>query len=182
MKRSKLLWLLIAWAVLLGMPSCKVEDEGEEGGAIIEGTKLVGWEATKGKIKIPDGVTIIGNNAFRRRGEITRVVIPSSVLTIEEYAFYNCSSLSDVEFKGDGLKTIEMGAFTGCTSLTSITVPDSVVSIDVNAFSNCNNLTSVSATGEWEILNLFSGDTTYVGKLTANALRRGGLYSALRRK
>ena len=62
--------------------------------------------------------SIIGRYAFSSTS-LTSVTIPSSVTSIDNYAFYNC------------------------TSLTSVTIPSSVTSIGIAAFSKCNALTSV---------------------------------------
>jgi hypothetical protein len=69
---------------------------------------------------IPEGVTSIGNSAFRNCTGLTSVTIPSSVTSIGDYAFQ------------------------GCTSLTSITIPRSVTSIGDYALSGCTGLTSVA--------------------------------------
>ncbi len=44
------------------------------------------------EIRIPEGVTSIGNSAFGY-SYITKLVIPNSVETIDDYAFYGCSKL-----------------------------------------------------------------------------------------
>ena len=158
---------------------CKQEDD--DTGAILEGTVLTGWENPKGVIRIPDGVTVIGRYALSEETEITGVIIPSTVLTIKENAFSNCTSLGSVIFEGDGLRTIENWAFNRCTSLTSITIPDSVESIEGGAFSNCQNLTSVSATGEWEEAYVSISKTEPIGRLTADVLKAGSVLIYFRR-
>ncbi|MEE5991914.1 MAG: leucine-rich repeat protein [Oscillospiraceae bacterium] len=91
----------------------------------------------------------------------TSVTIPDSVTTIEEDAFYYCTSLTSVTIP-DSVTTIEEGAFYYCTSLTSVTIPDSVTAIGVCAFGKCTNLTSVTISNnvttvaEWT----FSGCTS----------------------
>lgn len=162
---------------------CKQEDDDDDDdtGAIVEGTVLTGWENPKGVIRIPDGVTVIGNYALSEETEITGVIIPSSVLTIKEDAFSKCTSLGSVTFEGNGLRTIEKWAFNRCTSLTSITIPDSVTAIEGGAFSNCENLTSVSATGEWEEAYYNVSGTKLVGQLTADVLKAGSVIIYFRR-
>ena len=65
---------------------------------------------------IPDGVTNIGNSAFKACYKLININIPSSVISIE------------------------YGAFWGCDSLTSITIPNGVTSIGDEAFAWCDGL------------------------------------------
>jgi hypothetical protein len=53
-------------------------------------------------VTIPDGVTTIGSYAFRATS-ITSIRIPASVTSIGAGAFNECASLSEVEFKADGI-------------------------------------------------------------------------------
>ena len=52
-----------------------------------------------GNLTIPDGMKTIGSYALAGTG-ITAVTIPTSVKTIEKGAFYECSSLADVNYGG----------------------------------------------------------------------------------
>ena len=66
-------------------------------------------------------------------------VIPDSVTSIGEKAFWVCSNLTSITIP-NSVTSIGEGAFSGCSSLTSITIPDSVTSIGYSAFDNCTNL------------------------------------------
>ncbi len=77
--------------------------------------------------------------------QVTDLVIPDTVTTIRDYAFYNCDSLMSVTFgENSQLTSIGNKAFYGCSSLTSITIPSSVTSIGSYAFYNCDSLMSVT--------------------------------------
>ena len=76
-------------------------------------------------------------------GTETALTLPSYITQINQYAFYNCSSLTSVII-GDSVTSVGSSAFSGCSSLTSVTIPDSVTSIDSYAFYNCSSLTSVT--------------------------------------
>ena len=95
------------------------------------------------QIIIGDGVTTIGQAAFRNRSSLTSVTIPNSVTTIKEYAFSGCSSLTSVTIP-NSVTTIGESAFNQCSSLTSVTIPNSVTTIREYTFDNCSSLTSVT--------------------------------------
>lgn len=94
-------------------------------------------------LTIPNGVTSIGNSAFRGCIGLTSLTIPYSVTSIGDKAFYKCSSVKTLNLQ-DGLTTIGETAFGGCTSLTTLSIPSSVEHIKQEAFSGCENLENLS--------------------------------------
>ena len=68
--------------------------------------------------------------------------VPESVITIGDYAFYDCSELENVDI-GSGVEDIGESAFSNCVSLTEIEIPDSVLTIGLKAFQFCIKLESV---------------------------------------
>ena len=70
-------------------------------------------------------------------------IIPNSVTSIGDYAFYNCKSLQSITIP-NSVTSIGDEAFSCCTSLRSITIPNSVISIGDYAFSSCESLQSVT--------------------------------------
>ena len=68
--------------------------------------------------------------------------IPNTVKEINEYAFGNCNSLTDINFS-DNITFIDDNAFWECTSLTSMLLPKSIAGIGDNAFTGCTNLTKI---------------------------------------
>ena len=75
--------------------------------------------------------------------DLKHIVIPHTVTSIGNYAFYNCSNLTSITIP-DGITSIGSSAFQKCDSLTSVTIPDSVTSIGGYAFDGCYSLTSIT--------------------------------------
>ena len=87
---------------------------------------------------IPDGPECIGEAVFARCGEkdtIESIVIPDSVIEIEEHAFNGCAKLKTVTI-GKGIKKIAKDAFAKCGSLTEVRIAadQKKVKIHPNAF------------------------------------------------
>ncbi len=65
-------------------------------------------------------------------------VIPNTVETIGEYAFYRCDSLRSIIIPS-GVKSIESSAFDWCENLTTISIPNSVIKIGDYVFGGCKS-------------------------------------------
>ena len=93
----------------------------------------------KQKYDIPDSVISIGDWAFSECNSLTDINIPDSVDEIGENAFYKCRGLKKV-FIPDGVDKIDDMAFRGCTNLKEILIPPSVINIGWAIFSGCENV------------------------------------------
>lgn len=106
-------------------------------GQIVDGSIT---ELTAGDL---EGATKLRDSIFSQYSSLTKVAIPSSVISIGNEAFYNCRSLTNITI-GNGVTSIGESAFYGCSSLTSVTIPDSVTSISSGAFNACTSLKSIT--------------------------------------
>ena len=106
---------------------------------------ITGYTGNGGNVIIPRfikglPVVAIGDDSFAFKGNLTSVVIPSSVKTIGFQAFYNCTGLTNITLN-HGLVTIGNQAFVFNFNLTTIKIPDTVKRIGSYAFASCYNLT-----------------------------------------
>ncbi|WP_461255665.1 leucine-rich repeat domain-containing protein [Treponema sp. R80B11-R83G3] len=109
----------------------------------------IGAESFSGRditsVIIPNSVTSIGERAFYRCQSLTSVTIPNSVKSIGQRAFLECG-LTGIIIP-DSVTSIDKSTFSLCKSLTSITIPSSITSIGEQAFNSCSSLTSVTFSG-----------------------------------
>ena len=113
------------------------------------------------KITLPDGVTKIGEAAFKYDSALKEISLPEGLASIGEYAFQNCTSLQSITIPGSvtslgqysfegctGLETVSTGilgygAFNGCSSLKNLTLKSELKSIPEWTFSRCEALEKV---------------------------------------
>lgn len=74
--------------------------------------------------------------------KLTSLIIPGSVLSIGDGAFYNCSSLKSLEM-GNSVTSLGENAFELCTELTSVRLSNSLSRIGSSAFEDCTKLKEI---------------------------------------
>ena len=124
---KKIVLLAIVVLCALSLLSCAKESEGLEFELNDDGESYsvagIGT-CTDTDIVIPSTyegkpVTIIGNNAFTDCNELTSIIIPDSVTSINFAAFSFCAELMNIEIP-NSVTSIGGGAFYGCKGLTSV--------------------------------------------------------------
>ena len=103
---------------------------------------LIGYIGNQTELVLPTYITQINQYAFYDCDSLTSVVIPNSVTSIGDYAFNRCDNLTSVVIP-DGVTSIGDYAFSGCSSLTRVDIPNSVTTIGSGAFADCSSLTKV---------------------------------------
>ena len=83
-------------------------------------------------------VVSIGQSAFYQCSDLTSVDIPSTIVSIQEDAFYK-TGLTSLEIP-NSIIIIKAWAFSHCTNLLSLTIGTSVTTIETGAFHYCTNL------------------------------------------
>lgn len=113
-----------------------------------------------------NGVTLIGDYAFKKTSGYTSITIPSSVTTFGSNAFNSVSGLNSVtidyasnatlrssQFTGSSITSLTIGShptsigdsmFRKCTKLTTLVIPSNISSINGYAFNGCTRLRSIT--------------------------------------
>ncbi|MBR1552246.1 MAG: leucine-rich repeat domain-containing protein [Muribaculaceae bacterium] len=117
--------------------------------------------ALSGTIDVPDGVTIIADEAFYGCSSLSIVSLPESLSGIGQNAFKECSALRSINLP-EFIQNIGNGAFKDCRSLTSIVLPTGISLVGAQTFEDCKSLQQVE----------FSESITVIGE---SAFKKSGL-------
>lgn len=143
-------------------------------------------------VHISQGVTHIGEFAFRQCSNLVDISIPSSVTSIGRDAFYYCKGMEELTISGSvssigvcafsgwsNLKTVNLPAsgslkfnnipsscFSGCENLESINIPEGITSIGSGAFNACKSLKTLTLPSTINELNYGSFCNTGLTTLT----------------
>ena len=121
-----------------GLTSIQVEsgnpvyDSRENCNAIIEtadNSIIMGCQNTV----VPNSVTSIGNEAFWACTSLTSINIPNSVTSIGEGAFNQCINLTSICIP-NGVTSIGRASFGDCSKLATIIIPNTITTIGDGAF------------------------------------------------
>ena len=89
----------------------------------------------------PDQPATIQTAFFKNNTSITSFTLPENVWQIGSQAFFNCTSLAEIDLSN--VQEISNYAFDSCFALTNVVIPPTVTKIGVHAFYRCENLSSV---------------------------------------
>lgn len=81
-------------------------------------------------------------NLYLNNELVRDLVIPDGIININQYAFYNCKSITSL-FISNSVELVNSSAFYNCYMLTSVTIGTNVKSIDSYAFGSCPRLVMI---------------------------------------
>lgn len=115
-------------------------------------------------VTIPTSVTTINDFAFCGAG-LTSVKIPGSVKTIGTNVFNECENLTTVQFE-EGVTTTGENMFQQCVKLNNVTLPSTLKTIDYYAFYLCESLQSITIPDGVEDIKSYAFDGSGLRSIT----------------
>ena len=109
---------------------------------VIESGVLVSYKGAGGDVTVPDGVTAIGEGAFKGCTALTSLRLPNGVVEIGKSAFEGCTALARVTLC-DELRSIGPRAFKDCEALKAVDLPEKLELIGEFAFAGCKKLEEI---------------------------------------
>ena len=98
----------------------------------------LGGNSTLQTLKLPQGVTGIGDKSFIDFKALKSVVLPDGLTSIKSYAFLHCSALTSITLPAS-LTSIGYRAFRNCRSLKTVTcLAATPPGLGTDAFDNCD--------------------------------------------
>ena len=95
-------------------------------------------------VTISSPIKEIGEYAFRNCSGLTELSFVGNCEIIGKGAFENCSKVERISFEDLSIKSVEKDAYKNCSSMKSIYIPSTAVEISEEAFSGCSGLEYVT--------------------------------------
>ena len=126
-------------------------------------------------------LTTIGQSAFEYCPNLTKIIIPDSVTTIDRLALSSNDGLISVGPIGSGasvelpdsVTTIGYQGIEFCSNLVTVTLPDSVTTIGGSAFMGCTSLTNVTFEEGSRLISI--GDSAFSGTAVKSIVLPAGV-------
>ena len=106
-------------------------------------------------VEIGEGITHIGNCAFRDCPLLASISLPESCTSIGNYTFDRCPALTAIVLP-ERLTSIGGAAFWGCSHLQEIVLPRGVTSIEGELFCYCSGLHSCTILGDIKYIKAYA--------------------------
>lgn len=157
-------------SLVLNLALQKIDSDSFEfdGDAVYTADKkrLVYCMSQEESFHIPEGVTTIGEMAFRGKKQLKNIIIANSVKEIEHDAFYDCDELDNVYIPA-GVKEVKSYAFAECNKLKKITFAGVPAKLSRHTFDDCDQLHDIivpAGTSKTfrKALHFIDGDTDFL--------------------
>ncbi|MCI8924807.1 MAG: leucine-rich repeat domain-containing protein [Lachnospiraceae bacterium] len=125
----------------------------------VEGKKLLKYTGTADAVSVPDGIKVIGEEAFAGNDNLVKVTIAGDVESVGYRAFAGCDNLRTITV-GDSVSTIGTAAFANNRELTNVTLGAGVKDFGMGVFAGCSRLSDLSIAEDNGFL-YFSGGVLY---------------------
>lgn len=112
----------------------------------IQNGTLLRYRGRDAEVTVPQGVTVIGQGAFRNCRTLTCLHLPEGVTAIESNAMAGCTGLTSVHLPRS-LTVIGESAFQDCKKLTQLILPANLTGLGPTAFQSCVSLEAVCIPG-----------------------------------
>ncbi len=109
----------------------------------ISGSILLKYLGEEPRVAVPEGITVIAEEAFAGNEAVNRVLLPESLREIGAGAFRGCVLLQSIGFP-EGLERIGDGAFENCVKLLRVNLPRNLTEINEKTFKRCRALKEIS--------------------------------------
>ena len=100
-----------------------------------------------GAVNIGSDVGRIGDYAFSMCHSLTTIKLPDSLTEIGEYAFSHCSRLESISIP-EGVSEIKARTFEHNYALKTVDIPSTVTRIDISAFEKCDALEDINVSDD----------------------------------
>lgn len=138
--------LLLTAIVVAQVPVEDVQASALSSEFQMEGTKLLKYTGTAEVVSVPDGVKVIGEEAFAGNDNLIKVTIDGDVETVGYRAFAGCDSLRTITV-GDSVSLIDTAAFSNNKELVNVSIGSGVKDLGSGVFAGCSNLSELSLSG-----------------------------------
>ena len=128
--------------------------------------RLIYCMSNETSFTVPEGVTVIGEMAFRGKKQLKNVIKANSVKEIEHDAFYDCDELDNVYIPA-GVKEVRGYAFAECDKLKKITFAGVPAKLSRHTFDDCDLLHDIivpagASKAFRKALHFIDGDTDFL--------------------
>ncbi len=122
--------------------------------------ELLEYQGEAAEIDLPETlmgkpVTVIGEECFMRRKDITSVHLSPGIRQLGVCSFAHCSNLENVSGEAE-VESIQKGAFLRCEKLKTVSMGNHIRVIGTSAFDGCMALESIGAQPELETIGDFA--------------------------